>query len=264
MQFCKLAIVETKDRAAELIDHLKTEDKGGLARIGFASTSTVAPNACAQYQVADVGLQGGVARLEDGGTGFHPARGRSAGHRGGGFARRVSSKAIPGRSRSRYVVERIVRAYAGYGPARRHLRRLGSRPVRRAAGGAGGRRGCPQAGGRGRLTATVATIDGRRRQFSSSSERHVGNSGRYQHAHSRETEGSGPVNLGNQARHGRGRCQSPAEPRLRQSVLNGRHRDAGSPSEAIEMKAGSLVCKGCALAAYPLKNREVRAPLRAA
>lgn len=114
MQFCKLAIVETKDRAAELIEHLEKRvgDVAGSLRINLNGC----PNACAQYQVADIGLQGGIARLEDGSRvqGFILHIG---GHLGedSAFARRVSSKAMPA-DEMRYAVERIVRAYADERP----------------------------------------------------------------------------------------------------------------------------------------------------
>ena len=64
MEFCKLAIVETKERAAELIEHLERRvgDLDGSIRINLNGC----PNACAQYQIADIGLQGGIARLPDG------------------------------------------------------------------------------------------------------------------------------------------------------------------------------------------------------
>jgi precorrin-3B synthase len=110
MQFCKLAIVETKDRASELIDHLERRvgDIAGSLRINLNGC----PNACAQYQVADIGLQGGIARLEDGSRvqGFIVHIG---GHLGddSGFGRRVSPKAMPA-DEMKYAVERIVRAYS--------------------------------------------------------------------------------------------------------------------------------------------------------
>ncbi|MDX6553694.1 MAG: hypothetical protein QOH74_2182, partial [Gaiellales bacterium] len=64
MEFCKLAIVETKERAAELIEHLEKRigDLDGSIRINLNGC----PNACAQYQIADIGLQGGIARTETG------------------------------------------------------------------------------------------------------------------------------------------------------------------------------------------------------
>jgi precorrin-3B synthase len=115
MEFCKLAIVETKERAAELIEHLERRvgDIPGSLRINLNGC----PNACAQYQVADIGLQGGIARLPDGRRvqGFILHIGGRLGE-DAGFARRVASKAMPADD-ARYAVERIVRAYAGERPA---------------------------------------------------------------------------------------------------------------------------------------------------
>jgi sulfite reductase beta subunit-like hemoprotein len=115
MEFCKLAIVETKERAAELIEHLERRvgDIAGSLRINLNGC----PNACAQYQVADIGLQGGIARLPDGRRvqGFILHIGGRLGA-DAGFGRRVASKAMPADD-ARYAVERIVRAYAGERPA---------------------------------------------------------------------------------------------------------------------------------------------------
>jgi sulfite reductase beta subunit-like hemoprotein len=115
MEFCKLAIVETKERAAELIEHLERRvgDIAGSLRINLNGC----PNACAQYQVADIGLQGGIARLPDGRRvqGFILHIGGRLGE-DAGFGRRVASKAMPADD-ARYAVERIVRAYAGERPA---------------------------------------------------------------------------------------------------------------------------------------------------
>jgi precorrin-3B synthase len=115
MEFCKLAIVETKERAAELIEHLERRvgDVPGSLRINLNGC----PNACAQYQVADIGLQGGIARLPDGRRvqGFILHIGGRLGE-DAGFARRVASRAMPADD-ARYAVERIVRAYAGERPA---------------------------------------------------------------------------------------------------------------------------------------------------
>jgi sulfite reductase beta subunit-like hemoprotein len=54
-QFCNLAVVETKDRAKEILDHLEREvelDSPIMVSV------TGCPNSCAQYQIADIGLQG--------------------------------------------------------------------------------------------------------------------------------------------------------------------------------------------------------------
>ncbi len=111
MEFCKLAIVETKQRAAELIEHLERRigDLDGSIRINLNGC----PNACAQYQIADIGLQGGIAKRADGQRvqGFILHIGGRLGAEAG-FGRRVASKAIPADD-ARYAVERIVRAWKG-------------------------------------------------------------------------------------------------------------------------------------------------------
>jgi sulfite reductase beta subunit-like hemoprotein len=115
MEFCKLAIVETKDRARDLIEHLERRvgDVAGSLRINLNGC----PNACAQYQVADIGLQGGIARLGDGRRvqGFILHIGGRLGA-DPGFGRRVASKALPADD-AKYAVERLVRAYAAERPA---------------------------------------------------------------------------------------------------------------------------------------------------
>jgi sulfite reductase (ferredoxin) len=111
MEFCKLAIVETKERAAELIEHLERRigDLDGSIRINLNGC----PNACAQYQIADIGLQGGIAKTSAGERvqGFILHIGGRLGE-GATFGRRIASKAIPAND-ARYAVERIVRAYKG-------------------------------------------------------------------------------------------------------------------------------------------------------
>jgi precorrin-3B synthase len=111
MEFCKLAIVETKERAAELIEHLERRigDLDGSIRINLNGC----PNACAQYQIADIGLQGGITKTADGERvqGFILHIGGRLGE-GAAFGRRIASKAIPAAD-ARFAVERIVRAYKG-------------------------------------------------------------------------------------------------------------------------------------------------------
>jgi precorrin-3B synthase len=111
MEFCKLAIVETKQRAAELIEHLERRigDLDGSIRINLNGC----PNACAQYQIADIGLQGGITKNAEGTRvqGFILHIGGRLGE-GATFGRRIASKAIPA-DEARYAVERIVRAYKG-------------------------------------------------------------------------------------------------------------------------------------------------------
>jgi sulfite reductase beta subunit-like hemoprotein len=54
-QFCNLAVVETKDRGKEILEYLEREvelDSPIMVSV------TGCPNSCAQYQIADIGLQG--------------------------------------------------------------------------------------------------------------------------------------------------------------------------------------------------------------
>lgn len=59
-QFCNLAIVETKDRAAKILKYL--EEECALDSPIFVSV-TGCPNSCAQYQIADIGLMGVVCNF---------------------------------------------------------------------------------------------------------------------------------------------------------------------------------------------------------
>lgn len=54
-QFCNLAVVETKERAKAILDYL--EARVPMDEPLFISVSGC-PNSCAQYQIADIGLQG--------------------------------------------------------------------------------------------------------------------------------------------------------------------------------------------------------------
>ena len=64
IEFCKLAIVETKARAADLIDELERRLPG------FDSPVTInvngCPNSCARIQTADIGLKGSLVTDDSG------------------------------------------------------------------------------------------------------------------------------------------------------------------------------------------------------
>lgn len=64
IEFCKLAIVETKQRAADLIDELERR----VPELDVPITVNVngCPNACARTQVADFGLKGQLVMDDDG------------------------------------------------------------------------------------------------------------------------------------------------------------------------------------------------------
>jgi sulfite reductase (ferredoxin) len=64
IEFCKLAIVDTKNRAADLVDELERR----FPDLDTPITVNVngCPNACARTQVADIGLKGQLVLDEDG------------------------------------------------------------------------------------------------------------------------------------------------------------------------------------------------------
>lgn len=61
IEFCKLAVVETKQRALNILEHLESSVE--LDHDVMISV-TGCPNSCAQYQIADVGLQGVPVRID--------------------------------------------------------------------------------------------------------------------------------------------------------------------------------------------------------
>jgi precorrin-3B synthase len=89
IQFCKLAIAETKNRAAELNDKLeKSIDMDDAVRISV----TGCPNSCGQHHICDVGLEGSLTTIDGikretfqvflgGGVGRHETFGRRIGAR---------------------------------------------------------------------------------------------------------------------------------------------------------------------------------------
>ncbi|MDO5619222.1 nitrite/sulfite reductase [Kocuria sp.] len=81
IEFCKLAIVETKQVASDVMDDLdrRLEDVTLPAPISLHINGC--PNSCARFQAADIGLKGQLLPTEDGGQkpGYQV-------HLGGGFA----------------------------------------------------------------------------------------------------------------------------------------------------------------------------------
>ena len=74
IEFCKLAIVETKQRAADLHRELERRLPGFDTPISINVNGC--PNSCARFQVADIGLKGSIV---DGGEGFQVHLGGSLG-----------------------------------------------------------------------------------------------------------------------------------------------------------------------------------------
>jgi sulfite reductase (ferredoxin) len=113
IEFCKLAIVETKARAAELVAHLEERLADFDADISIHLNGC--PNACARTQVADIGLKGQLVRGADGemvegfqihlGGGLGMAAGQTA-----GFGRKVRGLKTTAAELPSYV-ERVARNY---------------------------------------------------------------------------------------------------------------------------------------------------------
>jgi len=113
IEFCKLAIVETKGRAMDLIDELERRLPG------FDSPVTInvngCPNSCARIQVADIGLKGSLVTDADGkqveGFQIHLGGTLTGGDAAGsGFGRKVRGLKATADELPDYV-ERVLRRY---------------------------------------------------------------------------------------------------------------------------------------------------------
>ncbi len=109
IEFCKLAIVETKQRAdwlyRELEDRLPDFDED------IRITLNGCPNSCARFQVADIGLMGSVVTRADGTKvdGFQVHLGGHLGHEHA-FGRKVKGLKVPAYDLADYV-ERLLRRF---------------------------------------------------------------------------------------------------------------------------------------------------------
>ena len=128
IEFCKLAIVDTKQRAADLVGELEQR----FPDLDTPITVNVngCPNACARTQVADIGLKGQLVLDDDGNQveGFQV-------HLGGGlgldpqFGQKLRAHKVTSAGLDDYVTN-VVTAYLAERERRRDVRRLG-RPRRR-------------------------------------------------------------------------------------------------------------------------------------
>ena len=113
IEFCKLAIVETKHRASDLIAELERRLPG------FSEPVTInvngCPNSCARIQTADIGLKGTLVTLPGGEQveGFQIHLGGSLGGgdgEGSGFGRKIRGLKTTADQLPDYV-ERVLRRF---------------------------------------------------------------------------------------------------------------------------------------------------------
>ena len=113
IEFCKLAIVETKARAADLISELERRLPGFDAPVTINVNGC--PNSCARIQTADIGLKGSLVAGPDGKQveGFQVHLGGSLGGgdgSGSGFGRKVRGLKTTAEELPDYV-ERVLRRF---------------------------------------------------------------------------------------------------------------------------------------------------------
>ena len=110
IEFCKLAIVETKARAAILVDEL--EHRLGALDSPITVNINGCPNSCARIQVADIGLKGQLVIGPDGEQvdGFQVHLGGGLGL-DAGFGRKLRGHKVTAEDLPDYV-ERLARAFA--------------------------------------------------------------------------------------------------------------------------------------------------------
>ncbi len=106
IEFCKLAIVETKVRSVELYEELERR----LPDFDTPVTINLngCPNSCARFQTADIGLKGSI--VEDG-EGFQIHLGGSIGGDDAAFGRKLRGLKVTSAGLPDYV-ERVLRNYS--------------------------------------------------------------------------------------------------------------------------------------------------------
>ena len=105
IEFCKLAIVETKVRSVELYEELERR----LPDFDTPITINLngCPNSCARFQTADIGLKGSIV---DDGEGFQVHLGGSIGGDDAAFGRKLRGLKVTSAGLPDYV-ERVLRNY---------------------------------------------------------------------------------------------------------------------------------------------------------
>jgi sulfite reductase (ferredoxin) len=113
IEFCKLAIVETKARAAQLVESLETRLADIVDDVDAPVTVHIngCPNSCARIQTADIGLKGQIVTDANGNQveGFQVHLGGGLGL-DSGFGRKLRGHKVTGAELNDYV-ERVVRNF---------------------------------------------------------------------------------------------------------------------------------------------------------
>jgi sulfite reductase (ferredoxin) len=109
IEFCKLAIVETKAQATRVVTEL--EDRLGALDSPITVNLNGCPNSCARIQVADIGLKGQLVTGPNGDQveGFQVHLGGGLGM-DAGFGRKLRGHKVTAEELPDYV-ERVARAY---------------------------------------------------------------------------------------------------------------------------------------------------------
>ena len=112
IEFCKLAIVETKERAIRLVEDLEKRLADVTPDVPISIHLNGCPNACARTQVADIGLKGMIVTDADGSQveGFQVHLGGGLGL-DAGFGRKLRGLKVTSAELGDYV-ERVVRRFA--------------------------------------------------------------------------------------------------------------------------------------------------------
>ncbi|MBL8925444.1 MAG: nitrite/sulfite reductase [Pseudonocardia sp.] len=111
IEFCKLAIVETKERAIRLVEELEKRLADVHPDVPISIHLNGCPNACARTQVADIGLKGMIVTDADGNQveGFQVHLGGGLGL-DAGFGRKLRGLKVTSADLGDYV-DRLVRRF---------------------------------------------------------------------------------------------------------------------------------------------------------
>ncbi len=111
IEFCKLAIVETKARTADLVERLERRFGDGLDDTDLSIHVNGCPNSCARFQIADIGFKGSLVPGADGEMveGFQVHLGGRLGP-DAGFGRKLRALKVAADEMPEYV-ERVLTTY---------------------------------------------------------------------------------------------------------------------------------------------------------